>query len=388
MFKHYFRCNLVQTVMRKVQALQWLRFAAATHLVYGHYFEWVHHSNNLMQWYYVETGLFFFLSGYLLELRYTNTTFTKLTTLRFLYQRISAIYPLYLVALIVELFHWPREQPWWVVLATATCTQAWFPSIGLTNLNYPTWALSTIIAFYLLYPLIHMHFLLQIRSDKILFHAAVGIYCTWTAFIVCFVVAAPEDSLQLRHPVHNLLCYGPVGFLTCFITGCIAGRLSLNKFSDEFLLTHKYSSLYMLTMFMLIMTSYAPPNPDVPGNAAYLAVRSGGLVPVYWSLLWCLSNPHDLVAGWLDNARLSPISELSFCLFIFQQPVHELSRRIFSPDHVGVGFTLLLYLVCAGGQHLVQSPLMQWLRSERVLRFLRLHNECTQDTSSQLTSGP
>ena len=107
--------------------------------------------------------LFFFISGFILHYRYTSFKSIKIT-LKFYYKRLKRIFPLYWIALIlftVIVFNYPNcishdlninlnESFTWIIVSLFGLQQVLFTTGRLTYL----WFISTIIIFYIIYPLI------------------------------------------------------------------------------------------------------------------------------------------------------------------------------------------------------------------------------------------
>jgi peptidoglycan/LPS O-acetylase OafA/YrhL len=172
---------------------------------------------------YVAVDFFFVLSGYILAIVYLAGT-QKLDRKSFWLARFARIYPIYLVALLLDLAHFLHI---WMARHAAGTEQAGIASTLLMNtlllqgwwtrflgINDPGWSLSTEAFFYAAFPLLGV-LLWRLRARGV---------CVWAALL--YIVGNAVVLLcASRHVELSTLRYNPASHLFEFMLGILTARL-------------------------------------------------------------------------------------------------------------------------------------------------------------------
>ncbi|MGA7523516.1 MAG: acyltransferase [Acidobacteriaceae bacterium] len=144
-------------------ALSGLRAFSAMNIVFYHFCnpKWFGPLSPIVESGYTSVSFFLLLSGFVLAYNYSDRAQKgQLKAKNFWIARISRLYPIYLVALVVSLGMLMEEwharshaQFAWGVILTPLMLQGWSPSLS-TFWNTPAWTMCTEAFFYLIFPLV------------------------------------------------------------------------------------------------------------------------------------------------------------------------------------------------------------------------------------------
>jgi peptidoglycan/LPS O-acetylase OafA/YrhL len=154
---------VVKAKKEHLPALSGLRAFSAMNIVFYHFCnpQWFGPLSPIVENGYTSVSFFLLLSGFVLAYNYSDRAQKGQLKLKsFWIARISRLYPIYLVALVVSLGmlaeEWharPHAEFAWGVLLTPLMLQGWSPSLS-TFWNTPAWTMCTEAFFYLIFPLV------------------------------------------------------------------------------------------------------------------------------------------------------------------------------------------------------------------------------------------
>lgn len=217
--------NISKQVIR-LDSLTSLRFFAIMIVV-------VHHLRELIGWG-PKTGwgavgvtFFFVLSGFVLTLNYQKIPTGK-AAVSFLWCRIARLYPLYFVTFIISYFvihFYNINLDTGVVssLANLLLLQSWFSSSQIHfAYNSASWAVSTLIFFYIVFVFIQFNFL---RNFLVIFFLSL-----MSVFIsIKYIIISNSNPID----IHWLLHMFPTNRILVFLIGIILGKVYL-EVQDRF----------------------------------------------------------------------------------------------------------------------------------------------------------
>ncbi len=366
-----------QSTDRKIHPLTSARFFAALYVVLFHTAPLMQHRTATPTWLeallakgYVSVSFFFLLSGYILAVVYLRSDH-PFRSGRFLVARFARIYPLLLLALLLDVPNlFAHEISRHAIaqsvantaamfLTDALLLQAW--SMRLQGLDAPSWSLSAEAVFYLLFPLIGLA-LWRLKGYRLLTASAV-IYISGQ-LAVWFASGILPDSITL---------YQPLLHLPSFALGICLAKWQLSATLDRHppAAGHIYLVLACsLAIFLFVL--YGRP-------LAYVSLQDGLLAPLFAALIWALSYPHTRLSRWLSHPLLVLLGEASYGLYLIHMPVLRYFDRLGRPPSGG------LYLVYLGlclalsvlSFSFFETPARRWL-----LRTLRVTPRETPEVAS------
>lgn len=322
-------------------------------------------------------SLFFILSGFILAYNYLGERGGFVGTTRDFYRaRFARIYPIYLLALVVDLplfLHAlraaePAATPGEVAricTATLTLTQAWL-ELGRPTWNIMAWTLSTEAFFYALFPLLGPW--LARQGSRRLLGLAVGAWLLGTTPMLAASAGAwlgvEGSSLAGRGlfawsqlPVELI----PVARLPEFVLGVCLGLLFCRR-------TRPARQPWRTAGLLATCAAIAALLILSPGKPSSL-MQAGALVPLFALLIWQLAGG---VAG--DGLKLGTrplvlLGGASYALYIVHGSLINyalaLNTRTLSLPHnllalllvpLAVAFSVFLFKA-------VEEPARGWLRS-------------------------
>lgn len=147
---------------------------------------------------------------------------TSLNWSKFIFRRLSRVYPLYLVTVLVIVpFRWGESPHTLIGLALEILLlQAWIPQYPLA-FNSPAWAMSVIFSFYLIFPVLYSWMFKKGIRFSIFFTFGVWIITQLSLHILINYWYA--DHLPLSH---DFIYYNPIIHLNTFLFG-ITGSMVL-----------------------------------------------------------------------------------------------------------------------------------------------------------------
>jgi peptidoglycan/LPS O-acetylase OafA/YrhL len=363
-----------------------LRFFAAMSVVGYHFYCQPCEPNaplfldHLIQAGFTTVSLFFVLSGFILAYNYLGERggFTG-TAWDFYRARFARIYPIYLLALVVDIpmfihvLHLaePAAAPAEVArisVSTLTLMQSWF-DLSRPTWNIMAWTLSIEAFFYAVFPFLGPW--LARQSSRRLLGIAVGAWLLGTATYVCAGLgaeldtgAAPGLAMRLLRAWGQLPRYLlPVSRLHEFVVGICLGLLFCRRKApgSEALRTVGLLATCALIATVIILL---PPKPSPE-------VQMGVLVPLFAVCIWlfaCGVAGNGLLLGtrplvWLGGASYALYllhgSMMNYALALNTRTLalpHNVVALLLVP--VAVALSLFLF-------QRVEEPARHWLRKAR-----------------------
>jgi peptidoglycan/LPS O-acetylase OafA/YrhL len=333
----------------EIRELTGLRFFAAFHVVLFHQIfllgtatedlpQWV---RNVISHGDAAVTLFFILSGFILSYVYIEKEELRCNSKTFFRARLSRIYPLYLLGIVMDL---PRGImqflsdntlgiAWAKIIFSLTghltMLQSWIPRIT-PSWNPPGWSLSTEMFFYLAFPFIAPKiFRLKKLSFLILF--------VWLVPAAIYLLLWRGSHLNLEEgQLATFWRSFPLLRLTDFIAGICLGKWFISKDGTAGKSTSVF--FWLLLVFGIIAVAY---NPDFPRG---LWVRPV-LLPVFSAMIIYLAKNKIYGRVFFTNPLSYALGNASYALYILHVPwlfyLNHL-RELFGMGY-GIGF-FALYL--------------------------------------------
>jgi peptidoglycan/LPS O-acetylase OafA/YrhL len=336
---------------------------------------------NLLQAGFTLVSLFFVLSGFILAYNYLDDRGGFVGSTRDFYRaRFARIYPIYLLALAVDLplflhhlgLSAPAATPGEVArqcVATLTLTQAWLEP-GLPPWNTMAWTLSVEAFFYALFPWLGP-WLARQGSRRLLGVAAAAWLVGTTPFLAGELVArlgTEGDSSLLARGLSAWSQlpsrFGPVAQLPQFVIGACLGLLFCRRTrpgSEAWRTAGLLATCAALATVIILL----PPKPSGLINTAVL-------VPLFAVCIWLLAcgvaaqglalgtRPLVLLGGASYALYLLHGSLMGFALAINTRTLslpHNVVALLTAPLAVAVSIALFRF---------VEEPARHWLRSRGI----------------------
>ena len=247
-------------------------------------------------------SFFLLISGFVLAYNYAHRAHT-LQPGRFYAARLSRLYPVYLLSLIVSLAmlhaEWlSRSHPefWRGFLLTPFLLQGWSPTLA-TFWNTVAWTLATEAMLYLAFPyLIRMKWWPSEPKKLLLLFAG---FWLWELLLPGIYILLNPDGL------HNIdryssaywlraLKYTPLPFLPIFLAGITLGRLH-----GAVELTDRTKMWLALTSITTVLCVFYFAVPHLP----YVLLHGGLITPLFAALVFGLTGKHWISARTLMGAH-------------------------------------------------------------------------------------
>ena len=251
--------------------------------------------------------VFFVLSGFILTYNYAGVFETSVHAGdygRFIFDRLSKIYPLYLLTLLLciplQLAGHHRDWSWLAVGLHLTLTQCIFPILNLKltdQFNVPAWTISCELFFYLLAPLF-IWLVFQLNR--------------WYQFVLVVGIALPVCLFAMGMHTGSLIWVGRFAPLRVpeFILGVITGVCFI-RFQSPF----RTSWFFVAIGLVLIGLAFVF-NEQFPLYLASPIAAPGAALLIYG-----LTNQQGLLARLLSNQMLVLLGASSFAFYLIHDPI-------------------------------------------------------------------
>lgn len=292
---------------------------------------------------YCSTSLFFMLSGFVLAYLYLDERGSSTVGARaFWWARFTRLYPLHiaLLMLLAPLAVWfvgmlpattfftiPIPAGLYLAIGfalTATLTQAWFPEFALAW-NFPTWALSTVAFFYVVFPWVGPRVASWRRPTQWL---ALGVAPLISLIPPAVYLSLAGDDVPMSMG-SEFVGRTPLFWLPHFVMGILVARLAGVARSNPLppaIPSGRPSWGDACALIVLVVTASAPDRVwaetlGVTPGWIRAGLRHGLLAPLYMVMLrdWALG------VGWSSRALslswLARLGDSSFSIFMLQLPL-------------------------------------------------------------------
>ncbi len=279
---------------------------------------------------YVATGLFFLLSGHVFARHFLVEGADGVPRLdrsprAFFLRRVTRVWPLHaaVLLLLAPVVVWAVRQDETLAasdmvasgVASFFLVQAWFPSLVM-SWNVPTWALSTVVAFYAAFALVaawRPRWLRRLsrREAAARIVAALVIALVPAALVAALRADAPS-SLSTGNDI-MLAKFHPLVWMPIFFVGVFLARSPWSQSDSQApCLTPGWGDAAWCLLIVLLAVL-----PEVP----YLFARHGLAVPLLLVGVIDLERRRGVVAWVMSTRVLGALGSASFALFIVQLPV-------------------------------------------------------------------
>lgn len=365
--------------VEQLDALTSLRFVAAMYVLLFHYvaaFPGGSPNPNFTRFGYTGVTFFFILSGFILAHNYHAVDFgERLNRYRFFAARISRIYPVYLLSLLVSLpfaLSALVKMPPGLLRNLAASSgllaplgmHAWVPGASCA-INCPAWSISTEFFFYLLFPFLVWRVM---RSPGLWLAVTLG---PWA--IICIVYAvlwgavAPGGSIIAHNEgtapalLAQAIKYFPVGRLPEFVLGIVLYAL-WKRYRGQIELSWALAAFAGAAVLFAMIANHLPE-----------ILIHNGLTAVVWAPL--ILAAASMRGGLLCSPLAIFLGRISFALYLFHFPVLlaflSLDKQVFGsrlaqyPASAIAAVTLMALLVATlvylRFEEASRRPVFRWL---------------------------
>ncbi|MDQ3108993.1 MAG: acyltransferase [Bacteroidota bacterium] len=304
----------MSSLTKSIPQLTFTRFLAAVAVVIFHYGQKAFpFQTGFLNAVAKESGItvsyFFFLSGFLLYIVYSQHEFSAR---KFFVARAGRILPLYYLGFFLSLFVMLvlQDIPAWgsAILTQGLMIHAWFPGMSLT-INYPAWSVSVEVFFYILFPLI------LVLSRKI----------SMRNFIILAVIlwlAGIGQNMLVQHLVYDptstkagdFIMYFPPWHLNTFVSGIACGMIFLslkNKIQTKGPVPLLISLAGLSGVICILVTD----------NPLKHLMHLGMLAPLYAMIVLGIALDKTIIARIMSLRPMQFLGEISYGIYLLQFPV-------------------------------------------------------------------
>lgn len=248
---------------------------------------------------------FFVLSGFLLFVRYSESS---LSAFNFYVNRFARLYPAYLIALLafsLPLFFHPKYYGFWGdFFLSLFMLQSWW-SDRAQSLNFPAWSLSVEALFYLSFPLLYWIFK---RARPVFLYAWVFLF--WIVSQVIYYLWFGE----------NLRMFFPLTHMSSFIIGMSGGCFYVYLRKN---LQIKYAGLLSVLSLILLCVVNSFESIKHLGHAGLTA-------PLFAMFLVFFSSGQNFFTALFSRKGFVFLGNISYAMYIFHIPVEIYFYKLFS----------------------------------------------------------
>ena len=328
---------------------------------------------------YVFVSFFFLISGFILSYNYAGRD-RPLSAVDFWMARLSRLYPVYLLAMLISIpmlmTEWaarPRLDFWEGAVATPLLLQGFFPHLA-TFWNTVSWTLSCEVVLYIAFP-----WLLRLRWPQSTARLLGLTVILWLIGLVPHTLYMVFNPDHFAGPVDrysdgtwvNWLKYTPLPYLCTFLAGLMLGRL------------HEALQMNAAQRVMVGVVGFAGlwfACYHFAGRLPYILVHGGLLTPFFAAIILGLAGPSALasVFAWrplvVVGASTYALYLLHFNVFVLLQN-HKVWQRLGlerADPWISYVFVVLLALaVRAWVEHPAQVAIVGWWK-QRQARLARV----------------
>ena len=283
---------------------------------------------------FVFVNVFFMISGFVLTYNYADRAAT-LVKRDFWMARLSRLYPVYLLVLLISLkmlqLEWQARSHgefWAGLLLSPLLMQGLSPALA-TFWNTVAWTLSCEVAFYAVFP-----WLIRLRWPQRASRLVLLLAGLWILNMLPAVLYLLTNPDHLTEPVTRytsttlirFLKYTPLPYAATFLAGVTLARLQhVASVSERRRMGIAVAALVGLGLFFTFAASHVP----------YLIKHGGLLMPLFAALIFglCGTNPIASVFAWRP---LLLVGESSYCLYLLHFNVFILIHMYHLPERFHV----------------------------------------------------
>lgn len=346
-------------------ALEWLRFFLGLYIIIFHTF---HYDNSptfiraIFDFGFFATSTFFILSGFLLSHVYlknhgTNSVKLRESSKSFIVKRFSNLYPIHIFSMFLyiliiitvpyfginendanatirfvvfdsnngtpheELIHYMSDMELFLAfIMNIFMVQSWNPYYMM--FNFPTWSISTLFFFYLVFPFVALK-INKIKNIYLFLMILNFIYILPVMFVVLFTnIGSPESGLLHRNPLIRL-----PEFLSGIVLCVIYHRSKINNTlpnkKDMFiLLSFIIFGVCLARLFLRILS-----NDFNSGSIAYHLLHNGLILTLEMAIIYYFVN-----IPYFENEKLIKIAKkfggAALPMFALHIPLYAIFIRV------------------------------------------------------------
>ncbi len=335
---------------------------------------------------YISTSFFLMLSGFVLTYAYGKKLADgRIDRRHFLIQRISRLYPSYLLALALMLpftflhrldahaMAFGDARLRWKVLTGllhASMAHVWFPRF-VTSWNIPGWCVSVEMWFYLAFPVAVVWALG--RSTRTLWTTLAALWAVALTLSLGYTFVRPDGMtahVDTTAFYLSLYKFSPPSRIPEFLFGVMLGAIYARLPEGERLekwATPMLAAGGVIALAVLINANRVP----------YTVLHNGVLLPLYGTIVWSLMAGYGPLHRVLATRPLVKLGDASYQLYILQVPLMmwlvTLSGRTYGYDRQDATFSAFaLPLVIVGAlliQRFYQPPAQEFLKTQLEKRW-------------------
>ena len=281
---------------------------------------------------------FFVLSGFLMTINYYDKQ--PLNLKRYFSSRFARTYPVYCLALLLwvgpHLLKGIDFQELIKIILTFFLVQSWVPNYSQTY-NYPTWFLSVLVFFYIVFP-----FILSYITNKKGTQIFLLVFAVW-AFSVILIFTFYNRPVFMRghDDFYKLTLFHPIiMYVNAFIIG-IAGGVFLVR--NKSVNCPDAIPIIMIVFSLLIISFIISLDTKFTGGRYYYP--NGLLSPAFLMLIVGLSLDKTILSNWLSNKLFIALGTISYSMYIFHVPIKIIIQKLFKIDIIKSTPLFFSYLI-------------------------------------------
>jgi peptidoglycan/LPS O-acetylase OafA/YrhL len=357
-----------RTKKETLPALTGLRCFAALNIVFFHFSnpKWFGPFAPIVDNGYTSVSFFLLMSGYILAYNYADRAAAgRLKTRDFWIARLSRLYPVYLLALLLSLgmlmSEWDARSHGQFalgVILTPLLLQAWNPILS-TFWNTPAWTMCTEVFFYLIFPLV----ILWKRPKRLwpLLGLLLGLWLLGMVLPCLYMWFHPDGDL---HPGRytdgfwiRALKFSPPPHVPAFLFGIALADLD-GMISRESWRRLLFGLLGMGGLYLVLYNGDRMPYP---------LMHDGLLMPLFGLAILGLAG-HNLIARFFGFPLFAAIGGASYCLYLLHfnlwnliHDSHVLDRLHLVQFDPWISYFLLVAVAMLVMVY-VERPCQRWIR--------------------------
>lgn len=344
--------------------LTFTRFIAAAFIVLHHF------AGNLFpvksafiqvirEHFFLGVSYFYVLSGFVMILAYSSQE--RISPKKYFINRLARLYPLHLFTLgltiLVSLFVSLNYLADYKIdmasfILNISLLQAWFPSHSLT-FNVPSWSISVELFFYAVFPFLFNHLYKKLKFTNF----ALIVLLFW---LICqiamnsFYASASYDGVN--SPDRYFLHYNPVFHLNSFMVGLLFAAI-YKRFESKWPKNLDFWIILMIPVTVLMV--YFLRN---------LLLHNGLLAFIFGFFVLLVAANRGKITSFFNHRFLIHLGNISFAMYLLQNPVFIFFRKIFKATNVHNEYLLFAIafpalLICSHYTYrLMEIPLQQKIR--------------------------
>lgn len=367
----------------ELKQLTGLRFFAALHVVLYHNLGLAGESVKILpKWLLAinsagesAVSFFFILSGFILTYVYTDENESvKTTNKKFLFARLSRIYPIYLLAFLMDL---PRGLAYFLetyelktafmkvgmsALAHVGMIQSWHPRLT-PAWNFPAWSISTELFFYLAFPFV-LPVIFRLKRDVF------SMILFWLTPIGIFFLFTTGLGYDLSEGAGAVFWRSfPAIRITEFFVGMVLGKIFLRQQTIYHWIrnNHKQSGvLFWLSLILsIVLIAIRLPLPKT-------VITHLLLVPIFSWMILVLATIKIPMSSVFDHRLIVLLGSASYATYIIHIPILYYIRNFFQFLNMPQGFLSLAFYLCIlivssiGLYSYFEVPVQNFLRKRNI----------------------